>query len=188
MSDAGRSCDAVDAIRAVFPDGHSNGQMAENPTTPALTQIRAAVEVVVGPGITTSQGRLAPEFGFATTRPDMGDAGNLALEGQAWDLDGFVHTVGIDWGDGTSPTTVANPLPCRTADNGWPLSSPIWMLPRSAALSANAGMVAHQYAVPGAYTLTVTVESAGCDGQDEQRMTGTLTGQTLPPPDPPPPA
>ena len=72
------------------------------------------------------------------------------------DEDGFVRRVVVDWGDGTGETLVDAPLSgCEETAKLWP----------STYLDGHD--VKHVY-TPGTYTLTVTVTSVGCGGEDVQ--------------------
>lgn len=173
-AEAGRACDELDALRAVFPGGLPTGAVPAAVSTPALPPVQAQVTVVVAPGVTTSQGPAAPQAEVGIV---PGTNGEATLRGSAFDHDGWVSVVEVDWGDGTPATVLAQPQPCRVGDNGWPVGSPLLLgsLPPGAPISWAAMPATHAYHAPGTYTVKVTAVSSGCDGGTRQRATRTLS-------------
>lgn len=175
-ADAGLICDRTDALNAVFPNGRHNGQMPIEPSTAALPQLQMKIAVVVAPGTTSSQGQSPPQLELVLSTVDAPE-GEVALSGAAIDLDGWVRSVSVDWGDG-SPAAAASPAaPCQSGENGWPVYGTTLMttLPPGARIGGTVAPPTHRYAAPGTYTVTVTAVSTGCDGADEQRVSRSLT-------------
>ncbi|MFL6239605.1 MAG: hypothetical protein ACJ735_08985 [Actinomycetes bacterium] len=82
-----------------------------------------------------------------------------AFTAQAVDNDGYVARFIFDWGDGSRPTTMDFLSQCRRPpDDAW-IEHP-----------NTANDVRHKYARdPSAYTISLTVVSSGCHGEDGQR-------------------
>jgi hypothetical protein len=74
------------------------------------------------------------------------------LEGR--DLDGYVRTVTVDWGDGTQPETRSNPASCADPHSSW----------RASSLTQD---ITHQFR-PGSYTLRLATTSTDCGGTAAQ--------------------
>lgn len=79
------------------------------------------------------------------------------------DEDGFVRRAVVDWGDGTVETLVDAPLSgCQETPGLWPSTY------------LDGRDVKHTYE-PGTYTMTVTVTSVGCGGEDVQTQSEHVT-------------
>jgi hypothetical protein len=92
---------------------------------------------------------------------DTGDAAaDHYFSAQGTDNDGYVARLVFDWGDGSKATTVDFVSGCRRPpDDSW-IEYP-----------NSVNDVHHKYAkAPSSYTITMTVVSSGCRGEDEQRM------------------
>ena len=72
----------------------------------------------------------------------------------AFDDDGWMRTVTVDWGDGSPAQTFTGGIPCTVWSSGWPAPSRILVWERTT----------HHYLAPGSYTITVTALSTACDG------------------------
>lgn len=85
------------------------------------------------------------------------------------DWDGYARVFRIDWGDGSPPTQVERSLAeCHDTPTSYP---------RDPYPGAD---VRYQYAAPGTYRITVTVQSAGYDGgsiQTAQRAREVTAGR-----------
>lgn len=119
--------------------------------------LKVAGKVVVGPGPLLSNGPLPIDL-----KAWVGDASTettTVVAMYAYEVDGFIHRVEVDWGDGSPGEAVSTPLgQCDDPLHTWPGPSRF-----------NRGF-AHDYP-PGAYTARVTVRSSGCDGRNEQVRT-----------------
>jgi hypothetical protein len=91
------------------------------------------------------------------------------VDAQMRDTDGFVSQVSFDWGDGT-PKTTGRFTDCHDDGHAWPHND--------AYPTAAAG---HRYAHPGHYTVTVTVRSSGCRGQQPQTASKAASVDSPPP-------
>lgn len=121
--------------------------------------------ITIGQGATPSNGPLppAPHIEDRRTLYDDGTPLEADFYLAGGDEDGYVRTVVVDYGDGTTQTIVDAPLSeCQELNGQWPSTYQVGQ------------EVSHVY-VPGPYTLTVTVTSVGCDGKDAQTKSGTFT-------------
>lgn len=96
--------------------------------------------------------------------------GTFQVYAHGVDEDGYITRFEVDWGDGSPiETAPGDPAGCRPNLAGWPAKSDAWMPsnpPRQ-----------HTYYAGGngkTFTITVTAVSVGCDGQGEQRGSGTF--------------
>jgi hypothetical protein len=115
------------------------------------------VKIVVTPGPDLSNGRLAPS---ASGGPVYDQPGTFYVDG--YDGDGFVTEVAIDWGDG-SP--VSRKSFARSACH-----DPVFRWPDGSGYA----QFTHHYATPAPHHAKALVVSAGCDGRDVQRATGSV--------------
>jgi hypothetical protein len=90
--------------------------------------------------------------------------GVLRLFPSAYDDDGWIQDVTIDWGDGSPVLTIADSNPCYDHD-GQSFASGLEMSP---------GEQHHSYPTPGNYTVTVTATSSACDGTGIQTATNAI--------------
>ena len=133
--------------------------------------------VEVGAGRSTSQGPSLPvlSVNHAPPPPDPYARGVAAF---ARDEDGYIAGFSVNWGDGTPVETFpGDPLGCMQLPAGWPNASQRVM----GATPDVTKPPLHRFGQSGAYTVTVTVRSTGCDGADEQKATGSVTMQVAPP-------
>ena len=115
------------------------------------------ITLEIGSGTTTVQGPSLPQLRIDSwTRPagHEDDTSWVALAMDAFDDDGWMRTVTVDWGDGSPAQTFTGGLPCTVWRSGWPAPSRILVFERNT----------HHYLAPGSYTITVTALSTACDG------------------------
>ncbi len=116
---------------------------------------RAVITVVKGP-LPTNGGRRPQAF---LSLSSQGKSGDVVVDVQGQDLDGWVTQMIVDFGDGTPARMVENPSRCVAGKDEWP-STPYF---------------SHRYDAPyqvvGSYTATLTVFTAGCDGTSVQQTT-----------------
>ena len=115
------------------------------------------ITLEIGAGTTTIQGPSLPQLRIDSwTRPagHEDDYSWVALAMDAFDDDGWMRTVTVDWGDGSPVQTFTGGIPCTVWRSGWPAPSRILVWERNA----------HHYLAPGSYTITVTGLSTACDG------------------------
>lgn len=98
--------------------------------------------------------------------PNTGVAPNdFWLNTYGWDMDGFAYAGTVDWGDGTAPAQLTKRPLSECSDSGdWPQPD----------VGYGDSSVDHSYA-PGTYTLTLTIYSEDCSGQE--RQVGKVTRQ-----------
>ncbi|MDQ2827219.1 MAG: hypothetical protein M3Y04_09730 [Actinomycetota bacterium] len=129
-------------------------------------------ELLVG-SPSTGQGPMLPNVMLARSgMPHPGDRTWAWVVAVAKDDDGWVRTARLDWGDGTPPEVYPTGMTCRSSLTGWPDGTQIMF----GAVGSGEGI--HHYAAPGAYTVTVTAVSTGCDGTVTQTGTGSLVWDT----------
>lgn len=116
--------------------------------------------VVVGPGITFSNGPQPPEVLMWQSQVSPG-LGWVELNVDARDPDGFVSSVVVEWGDGTTETKQYPLTDCTDDDTYWQ--------PTSAAVTWQ-----HAYGHRGPRPIEVIVTSSGCGGADVQTATTTV--------------
>ncbi|MER3452945.1 MAG: hypothetical protein C4344_04635 [Acidimicrobiia bacterium] len=128
----------------------------------------APVRVSVDPpadGVLPSNGPREPGVsGLSGATPEAD--GTVRLNVGASDRDGFIRTINVDWGDGSSPTEVSWPLrDCHDTPTSYPKDSRV------------ATRVEHRYPTPGTFRITLTAISTGCDGESPQiaRQDGEVT-------------
>ena len=179
-ADAGFACDDLDAVRAAFPGGRPSGATIVRPATPALPRLKAEAVVVVAEGPTTAQGPAPPRLEVAVAAATADDpsgvaVGDAVLSGTVVDADGWLRRVVVDWGDGSTPTTLTQGRPCWSRDNGWPPSTALLFLQTVPSVSPVwAAAASHRYTAAGPATVTITATSSGCDGTEEQRTSRSL--------------
>ena len=129
--------------------------------------------IEVGAGRTTSQGPFVPvlQVNHAGLIPEPTDTLVRGVHAFARDDDGYIAGFSLNWGDGTPVETYSgDPLGCMQLPGGWTNASQTMM----SSTPAGRTPPTHRYARAGTYTVTVHVWSTGCDGADEQRVSGTL--------------
>jgi len=90
----------------------------------------------------------------------------VSVSGQARDVDGWIRSVTLDWGDGTPPQEFGGDgMPCRPDERGWPSES------RKGIFTDDA---IHHYTKSGLIMITMTTVSTGCDGSARQEASGSL--------------
>jgi len=94
------------------------------------------------------------------------DFGGTTMNVPAWDDDGWIQSVTIDWGDGTPPVTASNDGAC-TMYAGY--ARGIEFLPPTQR---------HSYETHGAHVATITGTSTDCNGQSPQTERQTVTIKT----------
>jgi hypothetical protein len=120
----------------------------------------------VGADVPTGYGRngpALPTFQVNRAAPSENPT-RLEIFPVAWDDDGWVHHLTLDWGDGSPPITLANTSACQYVFDSF--AQGIWATP---------GVQQHEYANAGQYVVTVTATSTDCDGN------GAQTASTLEP-------
>ncbi|MFL6240933.1 MAG: hypothetical protein ACJ735_15730 [Actinomycetes bacterium] len=110
-------------------------------------------------GSTHSNGMTQPDLTLNGSAP----SGNyLSLGVTAFDFDGWVNSITVDWGDGGSPVVTSYPNCFDWHGTTWPY-----------------GYQRESYTspalAPGTYHVTVTTSTGGCDGNDLQTATQTWT-------------
>jgi hypothetical protein len=104
-----------------------------------------------------SNGRVQPTVTLSNTTTD---GAHLGLDLTAYDFDGNIQTVSIDWGDGDAPVTSTSASCNDWQGDWWPYGY-------------QTGHYTSRTLPPGTYHVKVTVISAGCDGGDQQTATAT---------------
>lgn len=119
--------------------------------------------LLVGPGPLLSNGPILPVVVGTGQVPGEQPSKTVDLNVHVRDVDGYVNSVVIDWGDGSSPSTrsYAQNL-CTDPKSRWPGSSDTFI-------------EKHEYATAGSYDVTVTVSSVGCSGSDPQSSSKQAT-------------
>ncbi len=114
---------------------------------------------VTGARTTKSNGAVVPNVSMNAGLGD--EPGRDALRVvSAVDRDGYIQSLSVDWGDGSSPSVATqNMAPCREDKNGWP------------ALNGENANMHHHYDMAGDFTVTLTAVSVGCDGKSPQEET-----------------
>jgi hypothetical protein len=111
-----------------------------------------------------SNGAVMPSAIIAAYPVPGADNLTVAVDFDGHDEDGYLHSLAVDWGDGSAPERVERPLAnCSTGPSGWPDHRPTSVPTR----------LTHRYATPGSYVATVTATTTGCDGRDAQQATDT---------------
>ena len=128
-------------------------------------ELAGTITVLPG-GTVPSNGPRLPEGGVHQNKEGAPPNGAWMSIGAA-DADGLIHRVVVDWGDGSEPSVLEVPrgeYACVDEPTAYPHSGDSY------------GME-HLYPGPGVYTVTVTVESVGCDGKHPQvaRASGIAT-------------
>jgi hypothetical protein len=134
----------------------------------------ALITIAVGDGPSTSQGPQLPTLQLDVSPDPPGPVGGLHAGIFVWarDEDGYISAVLIDWGDGTPVAqSSGDPIPCHLTSAEWPVSSE-FHAPQSQP------PFIHDYATQGVFTITVTVISTGCDGDDAQHVSGAVVWPT----------
>jgi hypothetical protein len=132
----------------------------------------------VAPGVSTAQGPSEPVVKFDTSSRPKGhekDFSYVSLWGEVTDDDGWVRSLVVDFGDGTTKTYPGDP-DCGQGKDGWPSMS-------YAMLPYNPAPDYHHYSKPGTYTLTLRTVTTGCDGTAAQHASKSFD---WPVPDPSP--
>jgi hypothetical protein len=127
----------------------------------------------IAPGTTTIQGPSLPQLRIDyLTRPagHEDDHSWVKLAMDAFDDDGWVRTVTVDWGDGSPAQTFTGGIPCTVWRSGWPAPSRILVFEGNA----------HHYLAPGSYTITVTALSTACDGVSAPQTGRRTVGWQVP--------
>lgn len=114
----------------------------------------------VRPGLVTSNGPDEPDA--AGTRAYVPPNGVVRLDVKAFDRDGYIDGVEIDWGDGIS-AGVHQKGDCDDGDGAH--------FPKGDLRST----VDHRYDAPGTYRIVVRFDSTGCELRDPQRAETVLT-------------
>lgn len=134
---------------------------------PHYAELEGTITVLAGQ--TTSNGPRPPE-GSVAENLEGAPANGVRMSVGAWDDDGVVRRVHVDWGDGSEPSVLdvaEGDHTCVDEPNAYPTSGDTHTLD-------------HVYATAGTYTVTATIVSTGCDGQAAQSV--TVTGAATPKP------
>ena len=128
--------------------------------------------VEIGSGTTPVQGPSLPQLRIDSVSPPGHDDDNswVKLGIDAFDDDGWMRTVTVDWGDGSPAQTFTGGLPCTVWRSGWPAPSRILVWERTT----------HQYLARGSYTITVSALSTACDGVSAPQTGRRTVGWTVP--------
>lgn len=117
------------------------------------------VPLSVKDGPVVGNGDLPPS---ATLTESIGWGGtDVRVEANGTDEDGWISELSVDWGDGSTPTTLTRTEPCVPGPGGWPMNA------------AYTEAITHTYPAPGEYTATLSVLSTSCDGTREQTARGS---------------
>ena len=140
-------------------DADTDARCAPGPSE----HLHAVLRVVIAPGPTLSNGRQPP--GAATVSTSDGSGGTTLEAFTAGDPDGFITTYSWDFGDGSAAHVDRKDSAwCEDPGTRWPTSSD----------SRDAySKVVHRYPRSGSYTVRVTITSAGCTGEDAQRVSSS---------------
>lgn len=125
--------------------------------------------ITVLPGVTTSNGPRVPE-GSVSENPEGAPPSGVWMSVGASDRDGVVRRVSVDWGDGSEPSILEVPqgeYACVDEPTAYPSSGGTHSLE-------------HVYETAGSYTVTATLVSTGCDGQNAQSVSVTSTAKIEP--------
>jgi hypothetical protein len=122
--------------------------------------VRLTGTVVVGPGVTRSNGPLLPMVKVEQSRSSA-ESKSVGLNVRARDADGFVTDVTVAWGDDATETKQYRLADCVDEKTYWRPTSDTFTLH-------------HTYSGAGDYHVEVTVSSAGCGGEDRQSKVATL--------------
>jgi hypothetical protein len=124
--------------------------------------VATSVDIAVSTGGASGNGPVLPSV-ILRLDHDASDPNRGIIVPLAEDDDGWISAMTLDWGDGSPLVHIDNPATC-TDNNG---SSYPWayFVP---------GALEHHYTTAGSYTITVSTQSASCDGSDAQPATGTI--------------
>ena len=115
------------------------------------------LSVTAGPVV--GNGDLQP---VATLTESIGWGGtDVRVEASGTDEDGWISELRIDWGDGSTPTSITRNEACAPGPSGWPMDP------------GDTEAATHAYPAPGEYTSTLTVTSTACDGTRAQTATSS---------------
>lgn len=157
----------------LFSAGTGNCSVA-----PKVAALQGWLDVAPGARPTT-QGPVLPTVKVSRGMPVAGhenDRTYASLAGDAYDQDGYLARVVIDWGDG-SRDSLKNTMGCTPGTGGWPVSfgTRMFIPPHGTSQPE------HHYAQPGTYQVTVTAYSTGCGGLDEQSGAISFPWHATPP-------
>jgi hypothetical protein len=127
---------------------------------PSAEQVTLELEVRVSDAVAHSNG---PESANVRFGQDRGaEDGSVTMFASALEYDGYLIRAVIDWGDGTRVDTFERTMQaCQDPGRSWPAST--WA----------PSPLTHRYEHEGAFTVTITFISTGCDGLDEQSTSAT---------------
>jgi hypothetical protein len=127
--------------------------------------LHGSFDVAAG-GPARSQGPALPTITVSRTGDPGGDPTLFQVWAQAEDVDGYIARFVVDWGDGSSvETRPGDPAGCTVTPSGWPARSTTWL---------QQPYPSHRYLDSVRHTITVSAVSSGCDGRDEESVSGTL--------------
>lgn len=137
-------------------DAYTDAHCASGPKE----HLHAVLRVLITSGPALANGRQAP--GAASVSTSDG-SGSTTLEAfSTGDPDGFITTYSWDFGDGSrAHVDRKDSAWCEDPGTRWPASSDS---------RDNHSKAVHRYPRGGSYTVRVTITSAGCTGQDVQRV------------------
>ena len=117
-------------------------------------------------GTTLTNGPLPPTVQVERLPDEGGDGSSVRYLVTGLDLDGFVHEIVVDWGDGSAPERHAFPLEdCIDPERHWQ--------PTKQSLE-----LSHAYAAGSPEHAVATVATTGCTGADVQTITGEPTPES----------
>jgi hypothetical protein len=120
---------------------------------------RLTVPVSVTDGPVVGNGDMPPS---ATLTESIGWGGtDVRVEATGTDNDGWISELRIDWGDGSTPTTIIRNEACAPGPGGWPMNP------------SYTEAATHTYPASGEYTARLTVISTACDGTQMQTASGS---------------
>lgn len=119
-------------------------------------------DVLVGPGANVTNGPFRPTVVGAGQVPTSGSPHTVKLNVHVRDVDGYITSVTVKWGDGAQET--------KEYPMSYCIDPKTYFRP-----SSDAYTLEHSYGAGGAYDVEVVVSSSGCSGGDPQTNSKVFT-------------